>query len=144
MYDVFWSPVLIKNLLSIKEIGSYIILENYSLGRIRRFNVNIGVIKGFQGTGKNSRLKETKELYDESTKLANYLWNSMTALFLIVISGIVFAYPDYSGCKSCHDGFEEDNYVSKSDGANWNESLMDGHETFVGGECDACRRKLPF
>ena len=66
--------------------------------------------------------------------------NSMTALLLIAISGIVFAYPDYDGCKSCHGDFEANNYVSKSDGANWNESLMDGHETFVGDECDACHK----
>ncbi len=66
--------------------------------------------------------------------------NSMTALLLIVISGIVFAFPDYDGCKDCHGDFEANNYVSKSDGANWNESLMDGHETFVDEECDACHK----
>ena len=66
--------------------------------------------------------------------------NLLAALVLIVLSGIVFAYPDYDGCKDCHGDFEENNYVSKSDGANWGMSLMDGHETFVGGECDACHK----
>ncbi len=66
--------------------------------------------------------------------------NTLVALTLIVISAIAFAYSDYDGCKDCHGDFEENNYVSKSDGAAWNESLMDGHETFVGGECDACHK----
>jgi mono/diheme cytochrome c family protein len=66
--------------------------------------------------------------------------NTLTALTLIVISGIAFAYSDYDGCKDCHGDFEENNYVSKSDNAPWNESLMDGHETFVGNNCDACHK----
>jgi hypothetical protein len=68
------------------------------------------------------------------------LTNTLVALVLIFISGFAFAYSDYDGCKSCHGDFEENNYVSKSDGAAWNESLMDGHETFVGGNCNACHK----
>lgn len=65
---------------------------------------------------------------------------SIAALISVIFATAALAYPDYDGCKSCHGGFKEDNYVSKSDSANWNESLMDGHETFVGGECDACHK----
>ena len=64
--------------------------------------------------------------------------NTLTALVLMVLSGLAFAYPDYDGCKDCHGDFEDNNYVSKSDGSQWNESLMDGHETFVGDNCSAC------
>lgn len=66
--------------------------------------------------------------------------SSLSALLLILFSGIALAYPDYDGCKSCHGDFEDDNYISKQDGSRWNESLMDGHETFVGDECDACHK----
>lgn len=64
----------------------------------------------------------------------------MSALFLVVFSSIALAYPDYSGCKSCHGGFDGSNYTSKTDGTRWSKNLMDGHETFVGGECDACHK----
>lgn len=70
--------------------------------------------------------------------------NSMTALLLTIVSSIAFAYPDYDGCKDCHGDFEEDNYVSKSDNANWNKSLMDGHETFVSDKCNACHKAGGF
>jgi len=66
--------------------------------------------------------------------------NTMTALVLVVGSGIAFAYPDYNGCQGCHGKFEENKYVSKSDGTPWNKNLMDGHETFVGGKCNACHK----
>jgi hypothetical protein len=66
--------------------------------------------------------------------------NTLIALVLMVLSGLAFAYPDYDGCKDCHGDFEENNYVSKSDGSQWGESLMDGHETFVGNKCDACHK----
>ena len=66
--------------------------------------------------------------------------SSMSALLFVLFSSIVFAYPDYDGCKDCHGDFEEDNYVSLNDGANWNQSLMDAHETFVGDTCDACHK----
>jgi mono/diheme cytochrome c family protein len=59
---------------------------------------------------------------------------------LTLLSSIALAYPTYDGCKQCHGGFEEDNYISKQDGARWNQSLMDAHETFVGDECDACHK----
>jgi hypothetical protein len=65
---------------------------------------------------------------------------SIAALISVIFATAALAYPDYDGCKGCHGGFKEDNYVSKSDGANWNESLMDGHETFVGDKCDACHK----
>ena len=67
--------------------------------------------------------------------------SSISALLLIVFSGIAFAYPDYDGCKDCHGDFEDDNYVSKQDGARWNQSLMDGHEDFVGDKCNACHKE---
>ncbi len=64
---------------------------------------------------------------------------SSTLLF-VLFSGPAFAYPDYDGCKSCHGDFEENNYVSKHDGASWNRSLMSGHEDFVGDKCNACHK----
>lgn len=66
--------------------------------------------------------------------------SALSALLLTVFSSIAFAYPDYDGCKSCHGDFEDDNYVSKQDGSRWNQSLMDGHETFVGDKCNACHK----
>ncbi len=42
------------------------------------------------------------------------LTTSMSALLFVIFSSVAFAYPDYDGCKDCHGGFEEDNYVSKS------------------------------
>ena len=68
----------------------------------------------------------------------------MVALVLTLLSGIAFAFPDYDGCKDCHGDFEDNNYVSKSDGSQWNESLMDGHETFVGDTCNACHNSVSF
>ena len=68
------------------------------------------------------------------------LTTSISALLFVIFSSVALAYPDYDGCKSCHGDFEENNYVSKSDGSNWNQSLMDGHEAFVGNECDACHK----
>jgi mono/diheme cytochrome c family protein len=70
--------------------------------------------------------------------------NTLIALLLTAVSGIAFAYPDYDGCKDCHGDFEDNNYVSKSDGSQWNESLMDGHETFVGDKCNACHNSGSF
>ena len=68
------------------------------------------------------------------------LTTSLSVLLLVVFSMTAFGYSDYDGCKDCHGDFEDNNYVSKSDGARWNQSLMDGHETFVGDECDACHK----
>ena len=56
---------------------------------------------------------------------------SVSTLLFALFSSIVFAYPDYDGCKGCHGDFEEDNYVSMQDGSRWNQSLMDGHETYA-------------
>jgi hypothetical protein len=94
--------------------------------------VNIGVIKGLV---KTSASKQQRSYKMNPRNWQMIFVNSVTALLLIVISSIVFAYPDYDGCKDCHGGFEDNNYVSKSDSANWNESLMDGHETFADDEC---------
>ena len=65
---------------------------------------------------------------------------AMAAILLTFFSAIALAYPTYDGCKGCHGDFEDDNYISKQDGARWNQSLMDAHETFVGDECDACHK----
>ncbi len=68
------------------------------------------------------------------------LTNTLCALMLLAFSGIALAYPNYSGCKSCHGGFDGSNYTSKTDGAAWGKNLMKGHETFVGGTCNACHK----
>jgi hypothetical protein len=65
---------------------------------------------------------------------------SISTLIFTFFSTIAFAYPTYDGCKNCHGDFEERSYVSKHDGAGWGGSLMDRHETFVGGNCDACHK----
>ena len=61
-------------------------------------------------------------------------------VLLILFSSSVFSYATYDGCKDCHGGFEEDNYVSKKDGSSWGTDLMDGHEAFVSGNCDTCHK----
>ena len=68
------------------------------------------------------------------------LMASMSALLFVMFSSVAFAFPTYDGCKDCHGDFEDNNYVSKQDGAGWGQSLMTGHESFVGGECDACHK----
>jgi len=68
------------------------------------------------------------------------LTNSLSILLFVIFSSTALGYSDYDGCKSCHGDFEDNNYVSKSDGASWNQSLMDGHETFVGDRCNACHK----
>ena len=65
---------------------------------------------------------------------------SISTMVFVLFSSLVYAYPDYDGCKDCHGDFEDNNYVSKTDGAKWNKSLMDGHETFVGNKCNACHK----
>ena len=74
------------------------------------------------------------------TRLGKTLKVLATVVLLLFFSSPAFPYSTYDGCKNCHGGFLEDNYISKSDGASWNQSLMDGHETFVGDECDACHK----
>ncbi len=66
--------------------------------------------------------------------------HALFALLLLTFSSIVLAYPDYNGCQSCHGSFDGNNYTSKTDGAAWNKNLMEGHETFVGGKCNACHK----
>ena len=66
---------------------------------------------------------------------------SVSALLLLVFSSVALGYADYDGCQGCHGSFTGSNYVSKTDGALWGENLMEGHETFVGGECDACHKE---
>jgi mono/diheme cytochrome c family protein len=65
----------------------------------------------------------------------------VSALLLLVFSSVALGYADYDGCQGCHGSFTGSNYVSKTDGAPWGENLMEGHETFVGGECDACHKE---
>ncbi len=65
---------------------------------------------------------------------------SICALLLCIFSSIAFAYPDYDGCKDCHGSFDNNSYTSKTDGTSWGRGLMDGHETFVGGKCNACHK----
>jgi hypothetical protein len=62
---------------------------------------------------------------------------------LILFSSSAFSYPTYEGCKSCHGSFPGDPYVSNKDGSRWNTDLMDGHEAFVSGNCDACHKSGP-
>jgi cytochrome c553 len=66
--------------------------------------------------------------------------SAIIALVFAIFSNVIWAFPDYDGCKDCHGGFKDNDYVSKQDSSPWNESLMDGHETFVGDECDACHK----
>lgn len=61
-------------------------------------------------------------------------------VFLILFSSPAFPYATYDGCKDCHGGFEEDNYISKKDGSSWGTDLMDGHEAFVSNNCDTCHK----
>jgi len=64
----------------------------------------------------------------------------MSGLISIVFAITAGAYPDYEGCKDCHGDFKGDDYVSNQDQTPWGQSLMSGHETFVGDECDACHK----
>ena len=69
---------------------------------------------------------------------------TLFALLLLSFSSIVFAFPDYSGCESCHGDFNESsNYTSKTDGANWSANLMNGHSAF-GITCNACHKSGSF
>jgi len=69
---------------------------------------------------------------------------TLFVLLLLTFSSIVFAYPDYDGCKTCHGDFREnENYTSKTDGAVWNANLMDGHSAF-GISCNACHKSGSF
>ena len=61
-------------------------------------------------------------------------------VLLILLSSPVFSYPTYEGCKDCHGGFKDGNYVSNKDGSNWETDLMDAHEAFVSDNCDACHK----
>ena len=54
------------------------------------------------------------------------------------ISNTAFAFPTYDRCADCHGGFRENGHSSLHDGTNWNASLMDGHKTFLGDNCNAC------
>ena len=72
-------------------------------------------------------------------------WNIIrTAFFSVLIyapfGSTAFAYPTYSGCQNCHGSFTSGSYTSKNDGANWGSSLMNRHEDFVGGKCNACHK----
>ena len=64
----------------------------------------------------------------------------LVTAILILFSSSVFSYPTYDGCESCHGPFKEGTYISKKDSSNWGTDLMDGHEAFVSGECDACHK----
>jgi len=59
---------------------------------------------------------------------------------LILFSSSAFSYPTYDGCQGCHGKFEEGTYISKKDGSNWGKNLMDAHEAFVSGKCNACHK----
>jgi len=66
--------------------------------------------------------------------------HTLFALLLLTFSSIVFAFPDYDGCKNCHGDFNENsNYTSKTDGTNWGSNLMNGHSAF-GITCNACHK----
>ena len=59
---------------------------------------------------------------------------------LILFSSSAFSYPTYDGCEGCHGLFKEGTYISNKDGSNWGTDLMDAHEAFVSGNCDACHK----
>jgi hypothetical protein len=70
---------------------------------------------------------------------------SAIAVLFVFISSVVFAFPVYDDCADCHGGFRENGHTSLHDEVNWNTSLMDGHKTFLGDNCDACHgsKKTP-
>ena len=69
---------------------------------------------------------------------------TLLALLLLTFSSIVFAFPDYDGCKDCHGDFNEgSSYTSKTDGTNWGSNLMNGHSGF-GITCNACHKSGGF
>jgi hypothetical protein len=59
-------------------------------------------------------------------------------LWLVLNGSSAWAFPDYSGCESCHGTYNLGVYESLQDGTNWGASLMDAHVNWVGGECLAC------
>lgn len=63
----------------------------------------------------------------------------VVGLLLMMFGSQVLAYEDYSGCSDCHGDFRNSPYIAK-DGTNWGTDLMSEHESFVGGECDACHQ----
>ncbi len=66
-----------------------------------------------------------------------------SVLLYVLFCGTAVANSNYGGCESCHGGFREDNYVSKTDGAAWGNDLMDGHSGF-GITCNACHNSGGF
>jgi hypothetical protein len=63
---------------------------------------------------------------------------SLLAVFLLIFSSSVWAFPTYDGCAECHGGFESNPYTSLQDGTNWGIDLMQGHWPFVDRTCNAC------
>ena len=64
----------------------------------------------------------------------------LVIVLLILFSSSAFSYPTYDGCQRCHGKFEEGTYISKKDDSNWGNNLMDAHEVFVSGNCNACHK----
>jgi hypothetical protein len=65
---------------------------------------------------------------------------AISAVLFLSFSNSTFAFSDWSDCEDCHDGFTENPYISKQDGSNWGDDLMDAHTAFVGGNCNACHK----
>ena len=64
----------------------------------------------------------------------------ISVTLLMIFSSSAFSYPTYAGCEDCHGKFKEGTYESNKDGTSWGTDLMDGHEAFVGDNCDACHK----
>ncbi len=62
-------------------------------------------------------------------------------VYLAIGMSEVAAYEQYApGCDNCHGDFRANNYVCKSDGQAWGQSLMSGHNGLLSSECGACHK----
>jgi predicted CXXCH cytochrome family protein len=69
---------------------------------------------------------------------------SAAILLSLVFGGTVWAYSSYRQCEECHGEFTEGTYTSLQDGTSWGTNLMQGHEPFVGNNCNACHNSGGF
>ena len=82
-------------------------------------------------------------LWAEATVKPAVVLLAMIAILMVGTSD-VFAYDDYAGgCDNCHGGFLDSPYTSASDGANWGESLHNGHQSMVSSDCNVCHTGTP-
>ena len=64
--------------------------------------------------------------------------SAVTLVLSCLIFGSALAYETNANCNNCHGDFKEDSYTSLKDGTAWNDNLMDGHESFIDGNANAC------